>query len=671
MSARSSVCCNVSSRIVTNNKRRPRDVMLHPHTFPVTLVAMVCVLVLSEATSYTTYGGLPQQQHQHHHLTPWGAASFTNHPHQAHQQQLTYRDDNHVHKQSSSSSTSEDTTAANNNDEEEDTDVMQSAFFRYSDRDTVCAVESALLIRSSGQESSTMLTGTELDHLESIIPCSASQRQKQPERQRFVEAETELEHLESLLSPSRTRFHPKRWNKASDSSVIRTDESFVAPPSESFASSSSSSSSVPPALELASASTAPSLWLSLRGGASRGATTTTTTTKAASAAATTHPANNRPLVFWENMICGAISRSVAQTIMHPANTMKTMLQNSQRSSGGGASGSGVTMMELLQPSQFRRLTAGAGANFVLSVPQGAVNFAVLEFVRKQLGGLVDTTGFLARNKAALGPGLDFVSSAISTVACSVVSTPQMMITDNIMAGNYPNMPAAIKGLSSQHGVRGFYAGWWPGLVGKIPSYALTWTFFQQLKRLRDRVSHRPATDIENSIMGCLASGTTVCIMIPMDTIKTRLVTQAGRAIASDQAYKGIIDCAVRVAREEGVGAFYRGLPPRLVSVVPMIGIQFGVYEFMKRVMQKRQIEVMLLAEEKKLAAKRASLQLKSVSDKKARLSGIGDYESEEVLQEAAMEVAASPEHPYPAPRFHKLLVPVDATSGKAGIFFRR
>lgn len=611
--------------------------MLHPHTFPVTLVAMVCLLVLSEATSYTTYGGLPQQQHQHHHLTPWGS-SLTNH--QSHQQ-LTYRDDNHVHKQSSSSS--EDTST--NNDDDEDTDVMQTAFFRYSDRDTLCAVESALLIRSFGQESSTMLTGTELDHLESIIPCASTrQQQQQQDRQRFVETETELEHLESLLPSSRTRFHPKRCNKKT-SPVIRSDESSVAPPTESFSS--------------------PSLWLSLRGGA-RGVTKTTA---AASSTANTHPAN-RPLVFWENMICGAISRSVAQTIMHPANTMKTMLQNSQRSSAGGTSG-GVTMMELLQPSKFRRLTAGAGANFVLSVPQGAVNFAVLEFVRKQLGGFVDTTGFLARNKAALGPGLDFVSSAISTVACSVVSTPQMMITDNIMAGNYPNMPAAIKGLASQHGVRGFYAGWWPGLVGKIPSYALTWTFFQQLKRLRDRVSHRPATDIENSVMGCLASGTTVCIMIPMDTIKTRLVTQAGRAMASDQAYKGIIDCAVRVAREEGIGAFYRGLPPRLVSVVPMIGIQFGVYEFMKKVMQKRQIEVMLLAEEKKLAAKRVSLQLKSVSDKKATLSGIGDYESEEVLQEAAMEVAASPEHPYPAPRFHKLLVPVDATSGKPENFFRR
>ena len=37
-------------------------------------------------------------------------------------------------------------------------------------------------------------------------------------------------------------------------------------------------------------------------------------------------------------------------------------------------------------------------------------------------------------------------------------------------------------------------------------------------------------------------------------------------------------------RQEGVGSLYRALLPRLLSVMPMIGIQFGVYELMKRLM---------------------------------------------------------------------------------------
>ena len=115
------------------------------------------------------------------------------------------------------------------------------------------------------------------------------------------------------------------------------------------------------------------------------------------------------------------------------------------------------------------------------------------------------------------------------------------------------------------------------------------------------------------------------------------MSQAGRA-ASDQAYKGIIDCAVRVFREEGVMTFYRGLPPRLVSVVPMIAIQFTVYEFMKRVMIQRRI----VTEETK-SIKR----LKQLS-----------YDEETVLEEAMMGVAASQAHPNPVPRFSK---PADFT----------
>ena len=177
----------------------------------------------------------------------------------------------------------------------------------------------------------------------------------------------------------------------------------------------------------------------------------------------TNIVTTRPLVFWENMVCGAISRSIAQTIMHPANTMKTILQSTR---GPGR----PTIAALAHPRNFHRLSRGAGANFLLSVPHGAVNFAVLEFVRSKLNALVQQTPTLQKRQSQIGPGLDFLSSSISTICCSIVSTPQMMITDNIMAGNFNNMQEAIRGLYLRDGIQGFYAGWWPGLAGKIPSY---------------------------------------------------------------------------------------------------------------------------------------------------------------------------------------------------------
>lgn len=273
------------------------------------------------------------------------------------------------------------------------------------------------------------------------------------------------------------------------------------------------------------------------------------------------------------------------------------------------------------------------------------------------------------NENQWNAGLDFISSAISTITCSIVSTPQMMIVDNIMAGNYPNIVSAIKGLARDRGIKnGFYGGWWPGLVGKIPSYALTWTIFQQLKVARDKFNpKRPATNIENSIMGCISSATTVTIMIPMDTIKTRLVTQIGRATATttiatsagvvaasaNVPYKGIVDCAVRVFREEGMLAFYKGLPPRLVSVVPMIGIQFGVYEFMKRIMMQRPVVATASVNsniiEKVTTKRNLNKSTNNINKELPQHPPHHERTKDETLEEVLMECSASQTQPNPAP----------------------
>ena len=183
-------------------------------------------------------------------------------------------------------------------------------------------------------------------------------------------------------------------------------------------------------------------------------------------AAAAIPADGRRLHFWEAMVCGAISRSAAQTIMHPANTMKTILQSSRSIPGQTP----LTVKSFTQWKHAKHLTRGAGAQLILSIPHGAVNFAVLELVRRQMNNLVSRSRYADVIHSNFGPGMDFLSSAISTVCCSVVSTPQMMICDNIMAGTYPNLVAATTSLMKDRGLPGFYTGWWPGIAGKIPSY---------------------------------------------------------------------------------------------------------------------------------------------------------------------------------------------------------
>lgn len=70
-----------------------------------------------------------------------------------------------------------------------------------------------------------------------------------------------------------------------------------------------------------------------------------------------------------------------------------------------------------------------------------------------------------------------------------------------MAGVYPNLFTGVRSVIRETGVKGFYAGWWPGLVQKIPSYGLTWVLFQQVKDLHYKMAKRLPTNGENFWLG--------------------------------------------------------------------------------------------------------------------------------------------------------------------------
>lgn len=157
------------------------------------------------------------------------------------------------------------------------------------------------------------------------------------------------------------------------------------------------------------------------------------------------------LTYMQTMTAGALSRTMAQTLMHPANTYKTLLQLRGSGKAGG-------VLTKLTPE---RLLRGVDAQFLMSLPHGAFYFFVIDQVKIKLSRVMSSKfDFLQ----------DFAASTISTVFCSIVSTPQMVLTDRLMAGVYPTSMDAVKSIINSEGIAGFYTGWWPALAQKIPSY---------------------------------------------------------------------------------------------------------------------------------------------------------------------------------------------------------
>ena len=90
--------------------------------------------------------------------------------------------------------------------------------------------------------------------------------------------------------------------------------------------------------------------------------------------------------------------------------------------------------------------------------------------------------------------------------------------------------------------------------------------------------------LEIFFIGALASGAVVCATIPLDTVKTRLTTQA---VGEGLRYAGVAHCLRTVVKEEGVWALYRALPPRLLSTSATTGVQAIAYEQAKKRLLER------------------------------------------------------------------------------------
>ncbi|KAH8261377.1 hypothetical protein KR044_008077, partial [Drosophila immigrans] len=79
--------------------------------------------------------------------------------------------------------------------------------------------------------------------------------------------------------------------------------------------------------------------------------------------------------------------------------------------------------------------------------------------------------------------------------------------------------------------------------------------------------------------GASAGFLEVCIMQPLDVVKTRMQLQAKPAAGSSEVmYNGVFDCFAKMYRQEGILSFWKGLLPPILAETPKRAIKFMIFE---------------------------------------------------------------------------------------------
>lgn len=171
------------------------------------------------------------------------------------------------------------------------------------------------------------------------------------------------------------------------------------------------------------------------------------------------------------------------------------------------------------------------------------------------------------------------AAATAGTIASLIRVPTEVIKQRMQTRQFSGPMAALKGVLGKEGMRGIYAGYWSFMLRDLPFDAIEFVTYEQAKIAYRRfvVGGRELNPAEASVIGAGAGAFTGFVTTPLDVIKTRLMTQG----LSSQ-YKGLLDCGVKVVRNEGALALFKGGMAR----VTWIGLGGSVFFTSLEVFQK-------------------------------------------------------------------------------------
>uniref|UniRef100_A0A6Q2XIF2 EF-hand domain-containing protein n=1 Tax=Esox lucius TaxID=8010 RepID=A0A6Q2XIF2_ESOLU len=269
-------------------------------------------------------------------------------------------------------------------------------------------------------------------------------------------------------------------------------------------------------------------------------------------------------VWWKQLAAGAMAGAVSRTGTAPLDRMKVFMQvhgsvTNKISLVGG-------FKQMIKEGGFSSLWRGNGTNVLKIAPETAIKFMAYE-----QGGKVQThERFMA-------------GSLAGATAQTAIYPMEVMKTRLTLrkTGQYSGMFDCAKKILKREGVKAFYKGYIPNILGIIPYAGIDLAVYESLK---NAWLARYAKDTANpGVLVLLACGTisSTCGQLasyPLALIRTRM-----QAAASIEGMEQVsMNRLVRkILEKEGFFGLYRGILPNFMKVIPAVSISYVVYEYMR------------------------------------------------------------------------------------------
>ncbi|XP_019640784.1 PREDICTED: calcium-binding mitochondrial carrier protein SCaMC-2-like isoform X4 [Branchiostoma belcheri] len=272
-------------------------------------------------------------------------------------------------------------------------------------------------------------------------------------------------------------------------------------------------------------------------------------------------------MWWRQLVAGGTAGAVSRTCTAPLDRLKVLLQvHGANQARGGIMGS---FQQMLKEGGVKGLWRGNGMNVLKIAPESAIKFMAYERLKK----------LFTREGQSLGVVERFCSGSLAGMISQTSIYPMEVLKTRLAirkTGQYSGMWDCAVKIYQREGLRAFYKGYIPNILGVLPYAGIDLCIYETLKNMylaKNKNQPNPG------VMVLLACGTisSTCGQLasyPLALIRTRLQAQTTPIPGRDTMvglFQGIL-------KDEGLRGLYRGIAPNFMKVAPAVSISYVVYE---------------------------------------------------------------------------------------------
>lgn len=284
--------------------------------------------------------------------------------------------------------------------------------------------------------------------------------------------------------------------------------------------------------------------------------------------------DNRPLPFIYQFGAGAIAGVSEILVMYPLDVVKTRVQLQTSSASGADAYSGMVdcFRKIIKNEGASRLYRGIAAPILMEAPKRATKFAANDewgkVYRKMFG--VDK----------MSQPLSILTGASAGATESFVVVPfeliKIRLQDKASAGKYSGMIDCVRKTVKAEGLLAMYNGlestMWRHITWNAGYFGCIFQVRQLLPAAQDKT-----TQLRNDLISGTVGGTVGTMLnTPMDVVKSR-IQNSPKVPGQTPKYNWAWPALGTVAKEEGVGALYKGFIPKVLRLGPGGGILLVVF----------------------------------------------------------------------------------------------